>query len=80
VQVGLTVIGVALQGLSFAGGGGGMCTQMPKAPSVKFPRSQILIHTVLPGTSPPAVIMGMNPLELASSSHAIKVSALHVPL
>ena len=59
-----------------AGGSTGIVAQIPKVPLLSLPYSHILIHTVLPGVSPVAFIIGISPLLLPSSSQAIRESVL----
>jgi hypothetical protein len=47
---------VAPQGLSFAGGGGGLVAQILNVPLLSPPFSQTLIYTVDPGVRPPTEI------------------------
>ena len=47
---------------------------MLKVPGLSLPYSQKRTYTVLPGVRPLAVIMGMAPLALASSSQVTRVN------
>ena len=76
----VAVSGIAVHGPSLVSGGGGTgaTTQIPKVPGLSLPYSHTLTQTVLPGVKPVAFIIGISPFVLASSSHAISMSALQL--